>query len=212
MSAEDLIGHLSRDLSPVRPISPWRRGGLLAVLALAVLAAVAGSAGLRADVLARLGLAYEVVQLGASTVTGALGLLSAAMLAQPDRTMAWALLPLPPAILWVSVLGLGCLQDMARMGDAALALQTSWGCFRFILGFGLPMTAVAMLLLRHAWPIRPVPVAVLAALGIAGFCSTALSLIHHLDTGLMVLVWHGASAATLLLAWSLLGRLVPRRA
>ena len=76
---------------------------------------------------------------------------------KPDRPLA--LLPVPSAVLWVSALGLGCLQDMARMGDEALVLNTSWGCFRFILGFGLPMTAMAMLLLRHAWPIRPVPAA-----------------------------------------------------
>lgn len=210
MSAEEMIAGLSRGLEPVRPISPWRRGGLLAVLAVGILAAVAGVSGLRGDILVRFGLAYEVVQLAASTITGALGLLSAAMLAQPDRTLAWALLPLPPALLWVSALGLGCLEDMARMGDAAFSLHTSWACFRFILGFGLPMTAAAMLLLRHAWPMRPVPVAVIASLGVAGFSSTALSLMHHLDAALMVLVWHGASAATLLALWSIFGRFLPR--
>ena len=76
---------------------------------------------------------------------------------------------------------------------------------RFIVLLGLPLTALALLGLRHAWPMRAASVTAIAGLGAAALCSAGLSLFHHLDAALMVLVWHGMATLLLVLLSSLLG-------
>jgi len=142
----------------------------------------------------------------ASVATGILAAVAAAMLARPDRSWRWALLPVPALAAWVASLGLGCFADLARMGPAALAMGTSWGCLRFIMMLGLPLTAALLVLLRHAGPVRPVPVLLLGSLASAALCSAGLSLLHHLDAALMVLLWHGGAALLLVVLGWLLGR------
>ena len=61
-----------------------------------------------------------------------------------------------------------------------------------------------LLLLRHAGPVRPLPVLLLGGLASAALCSAGLSLFHHLEAALMVLVWHGgALAVVVVLGWRL---------
>jgi hypothetical protein len=209
---EDLIGQLAEGLRPVpRMAPPARQAALwLGLAALAIALAVALH-GFRHDILDRLRLPHEVAQWLASVAVGGLSALAAAILARPDRSPRWALLPLPAAALWLGSLGWGCMADLGRMGPQALALGTSWGCLRFILLLGVPLTAAMLALLRHAGPVRPVPVLLLGSLAAAALCSAGLSLFHHLDAALMVLVWHGGTALLLLglgrlLGWPLLLR------
>jgi hypothetical protein len=202
---EDLIADLAAGLAPVRRLRPpvWRAAAWLSFAASVLALAVALHGGLRHDLAARLALPYEVVQLAASVATGVLAAVAAFHLALPDRSPRWALLPLPALALWVGSLGWGCLADLARVGPEALVLGTSWGCLRFIAGLGLPLTATMLWALRHAGPVRPVPVALLGGLAAAALCSFGLSLFHHLDAAAMVLAWHGgAMALVVLLGWA----------
>ena len=204
MRTEDLVTGLASGLAPVRRLRPpgVRAASWLAFAAL-VLAVAVVLHGFRHDLAARLALPYEVLQLAASLATGVLAAVAAFHLALPDRSPRWALLPLPALALWVASLGWGCLTDLARMGPEALTLRTSWGCLRFIAGLGLPLTATMLWALRHAGPVRPVPVALLGALAAAALCSVGLSLFHHLDAAAMVLAWHGgAIALVVLLGWA----------
>ncbi len=182
----------------------WRAAAWLGFAASVLALAVALHGGFRHDLAAaRLALPYEVVQLAASVATGVLAAVAAFHLALPDRSPRWALLPLPALALWVGSLGWGCLADLARVGPEALVLGTSWGCLRFIAGLGLPLTATMLWALRHAGPVRPVPVALLGGLAAAAPCSFGLSLFHHLDAAAMVLAWHGgAMALVVLLGWA----------
>jgi hypothetical protein len=204
---EDLIGELATELRPVRRLpSPGTQAALwlgLAVLAIAVAVALHG---LRHDLTARMLLPHEVAQWLASVATGVAAAVAAAMLARPDRDWRWALLPLPALLAWGLSLGWGCLADLARVGPAALTLGTSWGCLRFIILLGAPLTALQLWLLRHAGPVRPVPVLLLGGLASAALCSAGLSLFHHLDAAVMVLLWHGGATAVLVLLGWLLGR------
>jgi hypothetical protein len=160
--------------------------------------------GLRHDLAERMALPQELVQFCASIATGLAAAPAVAMLARPDRSLAWALLPVAPLVLWLGGLGWGCFADLDRMGLDALAMGTSWGCLKFILLLGTPLTVALYLLLRHAGPVRPVPVLLLGGLASAALCSAGLSLFHHLDAMLMVLVWHGAAVAVLVvLGWAL---------
>ena len=77
--------------------------------------------------------------------------------------------------------------------SGAVALGTSRGYLRFIAGFGLPLLGSMLWVVRHGAWIRPVPVALLGGLAAATLCSAGLSLFHHLDAALMVLLWQGGA-------------------
>ena len=206
MRTEELIDALSGDLRPVRRMaSPGRQALGWLGLAVGLVALCVAAEGLRHDLAQRMALPAELGQWVASIATGVAAAVAAAMLARPDRSAAWVLLPVPPLLAWLASLGLGCLADMQRMGPEAMQVGTSWGCFRFILLLGLPLTAAQLWLLRHAALVRPAPVVVLAGLASAGLCSAGLTLFHHLDAALMVLLWHGGASAMVVLASLLLG-------
>ena len=213
VQTEDLIGDLAAGLRPVRRMPG---PGVQAALWLAGAAAAIGAAvllhGVRHDLMARLMLPQEGAQWLAAVATGIAAALAAAMLARPDRSARWALLPLPFALAWAAMLGLGCLEDMVRLGDRALQPRLSMGCIRFILGLGIPLGAGLLLLLRHAGPVRPTPVLLLAGLASAALSSAGLTLFHHLDAALEVLVSHGLAIALVAVLGRALGRPLLMRA
>lgn len=194
MRTEDLVGSLVADLGPVKRLRPpmVRAAGWLA-LSVLVIAAVVAFEGLRPDLGARLAEPWEVAQLVAAVATGALAAIAAFHLALPDRSDAWALLPLPGFALWLASLGWGCVADFVRVGPEGLALGTSWACLGFILGLSIPLGGAMLFALRHAGPIRPVPTAAIGVLSVAMLASVALSLVHHLDAAIMTLVWHAGA-------------------
>lgn len=207
MKTEDLIGRLSADLRPVRRLAPpMRRCAVWLALALVVIGVAIVWFGPRHDLLERLGRPHEVAQMLLAIVTGVLAAVAAFELALPDRSPRWALLPLPAAAAWIATMGWGCLADIARMGPQALSLGTSWGCFRFIVLMGAPLALSLLWMLRHAGPVRPVPVAVLGGLAGAALSGAGLSVFHHLDAAAMVLAWHGGTALLVVLAFLGLGQ------
>jgi len=192
MRTEDLIGSLACGLAPVRRLpSPgvqaaiWL-GGAAAAIGVAVLLH-----GLRPDLGTNMMRPQGGGQMVASVATGIAAALAAAMLARADRPAAWAWLPLPFLLVWLSMLGIGCLADLGRMGEAAMHPRLSTECVQFIAMLGAPLAAMMFLLLRHAGPVRPTPVLLLGALASAALCSAGLSLFHHLDAALEVLISHG---------------------
>ena len=207
MHSEQLIDRLAAELRPVRPMpSPWWQAAGWLALALGVVGLAVALFGPRADLGARLAEPHEAAQFLASLAVGLLGALAAAMLARPDRSWRWALLPLPALLAWMVALGLGTWAELARLGPAAVQLRPSWGCLRFILALGLPLALVQCHVLRHAGPTRPRPVQLLGGLASAALCSAGLTLIHHLEAALMVLLWHGLALGLVVLLGWLLGR------
>jgi hypothetical protein len=205
VESEQLIDRLATGLRPVRRMPPPGLQALLwCALAVLVIGLAVAMEGLRHDLAERMAMPQEVAQFLASIATGLAAALAAAMLARPDRSLAWALLPVAPLVLWLGGLGWGCFADLGRMGPEAWRMGTSWGCLKFILLLGTPLTAALFLLLRHAGPVRPLPVLLLGGLASAALCSAGLSLFHHLDAMLMILVWHGGAVAVLVvLGWAL---------
>jgi hypothetical protein len=208
MHTEELISRLAAGLTPVRRLPP---PGLQTIAWLAfaglVLGLAVGLHGLRPDLAERMTRPHEALQLAASLATGVAAAYAAFQLARPDRPLAWALLPLPPLALWVGSLGAGCLADLARLGSQAFALGTSWGCLGFITLLSLPLSAGMLWAMRRADRLRPTPVLALGGLAAASLCSAGLSVSHHLDAALMVLLWHGGSVAMVVAASALFGRL-----
>jgi hypothetical protein len=204
---EELIGRLAGDLTPVRPMAPPGRqaAGWLAAAAAAIGITVALE-GFRQDLAHRIALPHEVALWLASVAVGVTSAFAAAMLARPDRPWRWALLPVVPLVAWLGSLGWGCAADLARLGLRALEPGASWGCLGYIVLLGTPLTAALLVLLRHAGPVRPTPVLALSGLAAAALCSAGLSLFHHLDATLEVLIWHGGAIALVVLLGRLLGR------
>lgn len=207
MKTDDLIGQLTTTLRPVRRLPPpGVRAALWIGFAVLVVAACVVIFGPRHDLMERMSRPHEVAQFAFAVATGVLAAIAAFELSLPDRSGRWALLPLPTALAWGATLGLGCMADMERMGPAALAVGTSWGCFRFIVLMGVPLAASLVWMLRYAGPIRPVPVAALGGLAGAALSAAGLSLFHHLDAALMVLLWHGGSTLLVMTGFLLAGR------
>lgn len=213
MNTDDLIARLSAELRPVRRLAPpLLRAAAWIGLAVLVVAACVLAFGPRHDLMERLSRPHEVAQLVFALATGVLAAIAAFELSLPDRSARWALLPLPAAAGWVASLGVGCLADVAREGPQALVLGTSWGCFRFIVLMGVPLAFSLIWMLRHAGPIRPVPVAVLGGLAGAAISAVGLSLFHHLDAAAMVLAWHGGTTLLVVLGFLVVGRIWGDRA
>lgn len=191
---EDLLEAMVADATPVRRLRPpLVRAALWLALSALVIGAVVAVKGFRPDLGARLAQPWEVAQLVAAGATGLLAAVAAFHLALPDRSDGWALLPLPGFGLWVASLGWGCVADFIRLGPDGLALGTSWGCLGFILALSLPLGGAMLFALRHAGPIRPVPTAATGVLSVAMLASVGLSLVHHLDAAVMILVWHAGA-------------------
>ena len=106
-SSDRLIGALVADLRPVRPLLP---PALRTLIWLILVAVVAVALAMFADVAA---VSRRVTAIPAMwlAVLGSIATMTAAAFAAfelslPDRSRAWALLPLPAAALWVGASGL----------------------------------------------------------------------------------------------------------
>lgn len=212
MRSEDLIHGLSADLRPVRPARHPAASTLLwCGVAVAVILAAVLVSGPRPDLAARLAAGFDLPQILIATATGVMAAFAAFQLALPERDGRWALLPIPAAAAWLATMGWGCLQDALRLGPEALRIGVSLPCLVFIAGLGLPLTVAMLWLARHAAWLRAGPVAALGGLSAAALASVGLSLIHHLDAAMMVLVWHGVSVLVVAGVASLLGPRLMRR-
>jgi hypothetical protein len=211
MRSEDLIAQLATGLRPVRRV--WHPAASTAAwvgLAVGVTALAVAVFGFRADLAARLAAGFDLPAILAATATGVLAAFAAFQLALPDRDRRWALLPIPAAIAWLATMGWGCLQDLARFGPEGLRLTTSFPCLAFIAGLGVPLTFGMLWLARHAAWFRPGPVAALGGLSAAALASVGLSLVHHLEAAIMVLVWHGLSVVLVMALAAVVGPRVMR--
>ena len=194
MESEALIAELACRLRPVRVLpAPARQATAWFALAATVVAAVTLLDGVRPDFAARLALPMEVAQLLASVATALAAAVAAAMLARPDRPAAWALLPLAPLLAWLAALGLGSVTDVARLGPAAMEIGENWGCIGFTAGLGMVLTLLLLAMLRHAGPVRPVPVLLYGGLASTALTSAGCTVAHRIDAALPLLVWHGAA-------------------
>jgi hypothetical protein len=205
---------MAREMGPVKRLRPpLQRAALWLGFSALVIAAFVVISGPRHDLAARLSQPWEMAQLVAAVLTAVLAAVAAFHLSLPDRSDAWALLPVPGFLAWVASLGWGCVSDFIRLGPEGISLGTSWGCLGFILGLSAPMGAGLLLALRHAGPIRPVPTMATGVLSVAMLASLGLSLVHYLDAAVMVLVWHaGAVLLAVALGAGLGGPILARSA
>src|SRR5262249_49164881 len=108
---ERLIQHLATELTPMRRL---RSPSIRALGWLTMVAATAILLGLFADLPAigrRLAAAPDMwLAVAGSVATAVLAGFAAFQLSMPDASRAWAALPLPAAIFWITARGLGSLR------------------------------------------------------------------------------------------------------
>lgn len=209
---EQLIRDLVADLRPVRRLPP---PGAQAVLWLAVVAAAAAVLAMTGDlapIRVRLAAAPDMwLAIAGSSLTGVLAAIAAFQLGRPDRTPAWALLPLPAAALWVGASGLGCVRTWGIAGISRATLGVETDCVLFIVGVSVPLSALLLAMLRRARPSRPGLMIAAGGLAAAAGAATLLTFFHPYDATASDLLAHAAAVAIVIAANEALAGIARRR-
>lgn len=201
-----LIGALAADLHPVRLLWP---PALRALVWLALVAALAGGLAMFADLSAmwqRLMATPDMwlAMLG-SIATAATAALAAFELSLPDRSRAWALLPLPAFALWLGASGLGCLRAYVLPGTHVAAMGETRDCLVFIVGLSVPLSAALILMLRRACSLAPGLTATMAGLASAAAAATLLNFFHPYDAAATDLAVHLIAVGIVVMALRAVG-------
>ena len=207
-----LIARLAAEARPVRRLRP---PALRAALWLAAVAAVLAAAILlfaNLDIFARRAADPKLaLELTFTLATGILAIIAAFELSLPDRSAAWALLPLPTLALWIASSGYACWRHWIVQGEGGWEIGESANCFRFILGVSVPLAVSLVPLLRRAAPLAPVRVAAVGGLGVAAIAAFALQFFHPFDVTFMDLAVHAAAVGLVVAVVAAAERAVSRR-
>ncbi len=196
-SAHDrLISDLASGLTPVKRLRPplVRALGWLAVVAVAViaLAMIADLSALERRLVATPDMWLAVAGSG---LTAILAAIAAFQLSVPDARRAWALLPLPAALLWIGASGVGCLRAWLVPGTHVADISETRDCLMFIVGLSVPLSALLIVMLRRACPLQPGLTAVIAGLAAAAAAATLLNFFHPFDAAVTDLAVHAGAVA-----------------
>lgn len=194
MNGDDLIKALATDLRPIRPVTPPHVAMLIWIAGAAlILAAGIGVSHVRSDLLQTLSRPDTAAEAAIAATTALLSAFAAFQRAIPGRAPLWALPPVLGAIAWLALLGFGCLRDLAVLGLLTVDNEMSPTCLIFIAGFGTPVLLMTLALARHALPLNPLPVVLLAALAAAASADLGLVAIDHPHAAATTLIWHGGA-------------------
>ena len=193
-SNDRLIDALVADLRPVRPLLP---PALRTLIWLMLVAAVAIGLAMFADVAAmwrRIGAIPDMwLAVLGSIATMATAAFAAFELSLPDRSRAWALLPLPAAALWVGASGLGCMRAYVLPGTHVAGFGETRDCLLFIIGLSVPLSAALIVMLRRAYSLAPPLTAAMAGLASAAAAATLLNFFHPFDAAAADLALHAVA-------------------
>jgi hypothetical protein len=190
-----LIDTLGAELTPVRRLlPPWQRAlGWLAVVGMiSVVLFVRYGAS---TMLHRWGVAPDLAwaALG-GVVTAVTAAVTAFVLAVPGRSLVWAWMPVPSAVLWIGSSGLGCLRAHIP-GMPVMDLHGANHCLIFIISYSIPLSGLMIWLLRRACPLRPVLTAVMVGLASAAASASLMEICHNFDATASDLFMHAVAVA-----------------
>lgn len=198
---DDLIDKLAAESGRVRRLAPPTTRALIWLLAVAAVSALAIFSF--ADLplfMSRMDDAKLKLEIAGIFLTGIAAIVAAFHLSLPDRSSAWALLPLPPLVLWIGSSGYACWRHWIEFGREGWRLGESADCFQMILGASLPLGAALLLALAKAKPLNPVPVTVVGGLGVAAIGALLLQFFHPFDVTFMDLGVHAVAVGLVILA------------
>ena len=196
--SDELIAALTADLRPVKPLrNPIVRAfgwiGVVALLGVA-LAMFANTHELM-DRMDDPDLRYAAV---GAVLTAVAAAMAAFELSVPGRSGWWMAVPLPPAVLWLSASGWGCLRDWSWPGLAPATMHEAMGCAKFITLVSVPLSALLFWMLRRACPLWPERVAAMAGLAAAAAAASLLTLFHPHDSSAADLLMHVVAVGTVI--------------
>ena len=193
---DQLIRSLTANLRPVRRLRPplFRALTWLAVLvALAIgLAAFANLDAVWQRISAAPDLWLAVI---GSALTAILAAIAAFELSVPGAPRAWAMLPLPAALLWVGASGFGCLRGWVAPQSHVAVMSEARHCLMFIVFLSVPLSALLLTMLRRAFPLYPGLTAAIGGLAVAAAAATLLNFFHPYDAAATDLVVHTVAVA-----------------
>ncbi len=188
---DELIQRLAGDAGPVRRLRPPVTRAIVWLLGVATLSTVAVLAFADTGLfMSRAGDRKLQLELIGTLLTGIAAIVAAFHLSLPDRPAVWALLPLPPLVLWIASSGYSCWRRWLTFGPEGWSLGESAECFGMILAVSVPLGIGLFLVLRQARPLAPVPVAVTGGLGVAAIAAVLLQFFHPFDVTFMDLGVH----------------------
>jgi hypothetical protein len=206
-ATDRLIGRLVAEAAPVRRLRPPLVRAALWLVAVAAVGALAIALFSDLGTFARRAQDPKLVlELIGTLLTGIAAVIAAFYLSLPDRSGAWALLPLPPLALWIASSGYSCYRHWVTVGPDGWELGESGHCFRFILAVSVPLGIALFLLLRKARPLAPVRVAAVGGLGVAGLAAFLLQFFHPFDVTVLDLGTHLAAVGLVVAVSSVAGR------
>jgi hypothetical protein len=209
-SNDRLISALAANLRPVRRLPP---PALRTVFWLILVTAIAAALSTFADIAAmwhRMTATPDMWLAGLGSIaTTATAAFAAFEVSLPDRSRAWALLPLPAAALWVGASGLGCMRAYVLPGTHIAAIGEARDCLLFIIGLSVPLSAVLIVMLRRAYSLAPPLTAAMAGLASAAAAATLLNFFHPFDSAATDLAVHAIAVAIVVAAaWAFGARIL----
>jgi hypothetical protein len=118
-----------------------------------------------------------------SIATKTTSAIAAFELSLPDRSCAWALIPLPAAALWVEASGLGCMRAYVLPDTHVATIGETRDCLMFIIVLSVPLAVALVIMLRRACSLAPSLTATMAGLASAA-AATLLNFFHPFDAAL----------------------------
>ncbi len=191
-------------MADARPVRRLRAPGLRAAFWLLAVAALGGAIVLLFSDLSVFERRAQdpklILELIGTLLTGIAAVVAAFHLSLPDRSPAWALLPLPPLLLWIASSGYSCYRHWIVFGPEGWQIGETAHCFAFILAFSVPLGISLLLLLRRAQALAPVRVAALGGLGVAALAAFLLQFFHPFDVTFIDLAMHAAAIGSVVAA------------
>ena len=191
---DTLIQQLTGDLAPVKRLAPpfWR--ALIWVVVVASIAFVAAMATDRRAIAHRLMAEPDMwLAVVGSTITAMLAAYAAFQLCLPDRSSYWALLPLPPALLWITASGAGCLRVLRIAGTRPPTVGDERDCLLIIIALSIPLSLLLLVMLRKGHTLLPGLTTITAGLAAAAASATLLMFFHPFDATASDLIAHGVA-------------------
>jgi hypothetical protein len=204
---DTLIQQLTGDLAPVKPLAPpiWR-----ALIWIVVVAAIAFAAAMATD---RHAIAHRLMAepdmwlaVVGSTLTAILAAYAAFQLCLPDRSSYWALLPLPPALLWIAASGAGCLRVLRIADTRPPTIGDERDCLIIIIALSIPLSLLLLVMLRKGHTLLPGLTTMTAGLAAAAASATLLMFFHPFDATASDLIAHGVAVVIVVACVRYFGR------
>jgi hypothetical protein len=186
-----LIAAMADASVPVRRLRPplWRAASVW-LTALGLLTVLVLVRGVREDIGTQLNDPRVAFGLGMALLTSGLAAVAACMLALPDRSPRWLLLPLPALALWLGSVGYGCLTAWVSLDPGMVTRNEALRCLTTSLLCGVPISALVLMLLRRGMPRDPVAATLAGGLAASGVTAVALTLIHNISPSMMIVLWN----------------------